>query len=173
MHRIHFQQIPERLTEHLTPLPPVKLPYTIRVDSEFQENPTPTIYDVQVAVEDPRRAKILAFTREASHASSLRQISTLDEQLTLTILALNHSKARHTFYTAMSKDPTSFVRKWMGSQKRDLETILGEATKGGNEDGNTPEFQRGGSAGMWDTDIVKEAVRYRLAKPEAAGIARS
>ncbi|KAL9114053.1 MAG: hypothetical protein Q9227_001825 [Pyrenula ochraceoflavens] len=167
MHRIHIQQIPDRLTRHISPLPPIKLPYTIRVDPEFHEHPSPTIYDVQVAVEDPRRAKVLAFTRDPSHATSLRQISALDEQLALIIQALNHSKARHTFYTAMSKDPSNFIRKWMGSQKRDLETILGEATKGGNEDGTAPEFQRGGSAGMWDTDIVKEAVRYRLAKPEA------
>lgn len=68
----------------------------------------------------------------------------------------------------MSKDPANFVKRWMSSQRRDLEVILGEATIGGGEDGRGEEFRRGGSSGVWGTPVVNEAVRYMLAKPEVS-----
>lgn len=95
----------------------------------------------------------------------LRQISALDDQLALVIQALNHSKARHSFFTALSEDPVAFMKRWMGSQRRDLEVILGEGTRGGGEDGSGPEFRRGGANSAWDTAVAKEAVRYMLSRP--------
>ncbi len=140
------------------------MPYTIRVDSAYQSAPTPTIYDVRVTVEDPLHAKMLAMTHNPEYPATLRQMSHLDDQLAIIIQALAHSKAKHSFYKSMQGDPVNFVKRWMSSQKRDLEVILGEATRGGGEDGSAPEFQRGGSEGIWGTQVVKEAVRYKLAK---------
>ena len=161
---VYFPQIPERLIPHLLPLNPIKLPYTIRVDSAYPSSPTPTIYDVRVVVEDPLHAKMLAMTHNPEYPATLRQISQLDDQLAIIIQALAHSKAKHSFYKSMQGDPVNFVKRWMSSQKRDLEVILGEATRGGGEDGSAPEFQRGGSDGVWGTRVVREAVRYKLAK---------
>jgi SWI/SNF-related matrix-associated actin-dependent regulator of chromatin subfamily D len=149
---------------------PIKLPYTIRVDEEFHNDPTPTVYDIQVAVEDPLRTKMMALTQNPQYTAGMRQISSLDDQVALIVQALTHSRARHSFYTALSKDPVNFVRRWVNSQRRDLETILGEATRGGGEDGSGPEFRYGGTEGPWDTVVAKEAVRYMLAKPEATGV---
>lgn len=161
---VFFHQIPERLIPHLLPLSPIKLPYTVRVDSAYQSSPTPTIYDVRVTVEDPLQAKMLAMTQNPEYPATLRQISQLDDQLALIIQAIAHSKAKHSFYKSMQGDPVGFIKRWMSSQQRDLEVILGEATRGGGEDGSAPEFQRGGSDGVWGTQVVKEAVRYKLAK---------
>ncbi|KAA8644791.1 hypothetical protein EYZ11_005146 [Aspergillus tanneri] len=166
--QMFFPHIPESIGPHTSPLDPVKLPYTIRVDEEFHRNPAPTVYDIQVAVEDPLRAKMLALTQNPQYSSAMRQITALDDQVSLIVQALTHSRARHSFYTALSNDPATFVRRWINSQRRDLETILGEATRGGGEDGSGPEFRRGGSEGVWDTPVAREAVRYMLAKPEAA-----
>lgn len=166
--QMFFPQIPENISAHTSPMDPIKLPYTIRVDEEFHKNPTPTIYDIRVAVDDPLRQKMIALTSNPQYAANMRQIAALDDQLALVIQALTHSKAKHSFYTALSKDPANFVRRWTNSQRRDLETILGEATRGGGEDGAGPEFRRGGSNGVWDTPVAREAVRYMLAKPEAA-----
>ncbi|CAI7668630.1 unnamed protein product [Penicillium crustosum] len=166
--QMFFPQIPESVGPHTSPMEPIKLPYTIRVDEEFHGNPTPTIYDIQVAVEDPLRTKMMALTQNPAYTSGLRQISSLDDQVALIVQALTHSLARHSFYTALSKDPANFVRRWISSQRRDLETIMGEATRGGGEDGSGPEFRYGGVDGPWDSEVAKEAVRYMLAKPEAA-----
>jgi SWI/SNF-related matrix-associated actin-dependent regulator of chromatin subfamily D len=110
---------------------------------------------------------MLAMTQNPEYAATLRQISQLDDQLAIIMQALAHSKAKHSFYMSMQVDPVNFVKRWMSSQKRDLEVILGEATRGGEEDGSAPEFQRGGSEGVWGTQVVKEAVRYKLAKDVA------
>ncbi|KAE8153260.1 SWI-SNF complex subunit [Aspergillus avenaceus] len=165
--QMFFPQIPESIGPHTSPLDPIKLPYTIRVDEDFHKDPTPTVYDIQVAVEDPLRAKMLALTQNPQYTAGLRQISTMDDQVALIVQALTHARAKHSFYTALSKDPATFVRRWVNSQRRDLETILGEATRGGGEDATGPEFRRGGSASAWDTPVAREAVRYMLAKPEA------
>lgn len=163
-----FPQIPDAISAHTSPLDPVKLPYTIRVDEEFHKDPTPTVYDIQIAIEDPLRARMIALTQNPQYAAGMRQIAVLDDQLALIIQALTHSRAKHAFYTALSKDPVNFIRRWMNSQRRDLETILGEATRGGGEDGCGPEFRRGGSNSIWDTPAAREAVRYMLAKPDAS-----
>lgn len=152
------------LEQHYSLVPPVKLQYTIRVDPDFQANPVPTVYDIQVATEDPVRAKILNITRERTQTNTFRQIASLDDRLALIVQAISHSKAKHAFYTSFSKDPANFVKRWMSSQKRDLEVILGEAVRGG-DDASGPEFQRGGDAGIWNSDVVREAVRFRTAVP--------
>lgn len=166
-----FPQIPESIGPHTSPMDPIKLPYTIRVDEDHhkeQQQPPSTIYDIQVAVEDPLRTKMLSLTQNPHYTAGMRQISSLDDQVALIVQSLTHSRAKHSFYTALSKDPANFLRRWMSSQRRDLETILGEAMRGGGEDGSGPEFRRGGAGGAWDTVVAREAVRYMLAKPEAA-----
>lgn len=157
---------------HTSPLPPIKLPYTIRVDQEFHNNPTPTVYDIRVSVDDPLRQKMLALTSNPQYTASLRQIGILDDELALIVQAVMHSKARHAFYTALSKDPANFVRRWLSSQRRDLETILGEAVRGGGEDGSGPEFRRGGPDSAWSAPVAQEAVRYMLARPDSNTVYR-
>ncbi|GLI72220.1 SWI/SNF and RSC complex subunit Ssr3 [Penicillium ochrochloron] len=164
--QMFFPQIPDSIGPHTSPMDPIKLPYTIRVDEEFHKDATPTIYDIQVAVEDPLRQKMMALTQNPQYTAGLRQIASLDDQVALIVQALTHSRARHSFYTALSKDPATFLRRWVNSQRRDLETILGDAN--GVGDGSGPEFRRGGPESAWETPVAKEAVRYMLAKPEAA-----
>lgn len=164
-----FPHIPEMVGPHTSPMDPIKLPYTIRVDEEFHKDPTPTIYDIQVAVEDPLRQKMMALTQNPQYTAGLRQIAALDDQVALIIQTLTHSRARHSFYTALSKDPATFLKRWVNSQRRDLETILGDATLAGGGDGSGPEFRRGGPDNAWNSPVAREAVRYMLAKPDAAG----
>ncbi|PYH41494.1 PCI-domain-containing protein [Aspergillus saccharolyticus JOP 1030-1] len=166
--QMFFPQIPDSIGPHTSPIDPIKLPYTIRVDADYHNDPTPTVYDIQVALEDPLRSKMIALTQNPQYTAAMRQISTLDDQVALIVQALTHSRARHSFFTALSKDPATFLRRWVNSQRRDLETILGEATRGGGEDASGPEFRRGGTDGAWDTPVAREAVRYMLAKPEVA-----
>ncbi|MCJ1353271.1 MAG: SWI/SNF complex component snf12 [Icmadophila ericetorum] len=154
----YFPLLPDLIINHISALPPIKLPYTIRVDPDYHAAPTQTIYDVLVAVEDPLRAKTFSIIQNPTYPATLRQIASLDEQLAATVQAINHSKAKHAFFSAMSKDPATFVRRWTSSQKRDLEVILGEATRGGGEDGVGEEFRRGGKNGVWGTEIVRESV---------------
>lgn len=150
---------------HLHPLPPIKLAYTIRVDQEFQSvEPLATIYDVKITTEDPLRARIMAITSSSQSTQNLRQINALDEQLAVVIQAIQHHKAKHTFYKNFNRDPVGFLKKWYSSQQRDLSVILGEMERG---DVAGLEFAKGGKDGIWGSEIVSEAVRYKLARAEA------
>ncbi|ETN44172.1 uncharacterized protein HMPREF1541_10722 [Cyphellophora europaea CBS 101466] len=160
-----FPQVAERIMPHLHPLPPLKLQYTIRVDQEFQSvEPQPTIYDIKITTDDPLRSRIMAITSSSQTAQNLRQINTIDEQLAVVIQAIQHHKAKHTFYKNFNRDPVGFLKKWHSSQQRDLSVILGEMERG---DVAGLEFAKGGSDGVWGSDIVGEAVRYKLARGEA------
>ncbi|KAI8235930.1 SWI/SNF and RSC complexes subunit ssr3 [Colletotrichum sp. SAR 10_99] len=73
---------------HLRPLPPISLPYTVRVDETFHQDPQPTVYDVRVAIEEPLRSKLVPFVANPAYASALKNVATLDEQLATLVSAI-------------------------------------------------------------------------------------
>ena len=154
----------EYIQGHLRPLPPVKLPYTIRVDEEFHKNPQPTVYDIRVLVDDPLRAKLFPFIHNPQYASMLKEVAGLDDQLATLVQAIAASKSKHSFLASMSNDPAIFIRQWLSSQKRDLEVIMGEATRGGGEDAAGDEWRRGGRNSVWTTQNARESVNVMLSK---------
>ncbi|KAE8453367.1 hypothetical protein EG329_010228 [Mollisiaceae sp. DMI_Dod_QoI] len=154
----YIPYLPDAIIPHLAALPPIKLPYTIRVDKEFHENPQPTIYDIQVQVDDPLKAALTSYLTNPTYAHSLREITSLNEHLGLLVQKVGNSKSKHTFFDALSKNPTEFIAKWLSSQKRDLEIIAGEAVRGGGEDVSGDEWRRGGHESIWASEHVKESV---------------
>jgi SWI/SNF-related matrix-associated actin-dependent regulator of chromatin subfamily D len=152
----------------MTSLEPVKLPYTIRVDREFHENPQPTIYDIRVLVDDPLRAALEAYNNNPSYNQTLLEITERNEQLALLVQKISNSKSKHTFFDSLSKNPTEFIAKWLSSQKRDLEVICGDATRGGGEEAAGDEWRRGGKDSIWGSENVRESVNLIVsAKPRA------
>ncbi|KAM3512784.1 hypothetical protein MY11210_003569 [Beauveria gryllotalpidicola] len=153
----------EYVAQNLRPLPPVSLPYTIRVDEEFHKNPQPTIYDIQVAISDPLRASLQEVINNPQYLAMLKDISGLDEQLARLVQAVSASKAKHTFMKSLGDDPATFVRNWLSSQKRDLEVIMGEGSNGG-DNGYGDEWRRGGSNSVWATQTARESVNVLLSR---------
>lgn len=172
---LFFPYLPNAIVPHLLALPALQLPYTIRVDKAYISPPTesgivpsaPTIFDIQVALEDPLRPIMATMFRSKDYVDTLQTISTLDEQLALIVQAIAQAKAKHAFFTSMSKDPVNFVKRWISSQRRDLEVILGEATRGGGEDGVDEEWRRGGKDGVWGSEVARESVSLWLARQKA------
>jgi SWI/SNF-related matrix-associated actin-dependent regulator of chromatin subfamily D len=160
----YIPQLNDYLTPHLRALPPVKLAYTIRVDEAFHKDPQPTIYDVRVPVDDPLRSRLSPFVHNPQYAAMLKEVAGLDDQLAVLIQAVAQSKAKHTFLASMARDPVGFVKGWLSSQKRDLEVIMGEATRGGGEDATGDEWRRGGRDSVWATTNARESVNVLLAK---------
>ena len=69
----------------------------------------------------------------------------------------------------MARDPVTFTKRWMASQKRDLEIILGEDGKFTDSADLAGEWGRGGRGGVWGGDEVKEAVSVMVQKPDKTG----
>ncbi|KAH6604957.1 26s proteasome regulatory subunit n6 [Trichoderma cornu-damae] len=153
----------EYVMPHLRPLPPIRLPYTIRVDGEFHRSPQPTVYDVQVLVEDPIRANLRPLLNNPQYATTLKQITMLDEQLARLVQAISMSKAKHSFFSSLSEDPANFVKSWLSSQKRDLEIIMGEAA-GETENVAGDEWRRGGNSSVWNSQNARESVNVLLSR---------
>lgn len=154
----YIPYLPDVIIQHLSALPPIKLPYTIRVDKEFHENPQPTIYDIQVQVDDPLKAALTTYLTNPTYAHNLREITNLNSHLALLCQKVSTSKSKHTFFDQLSKNPTDFIAKWLSSQKRDLEVIAGEGVRGGAEDVSGDDWRRGGRASIWGSDNVRESV---------------
>lgn len=154
----------EYVTQHIRPLPPISLPYTIRVDEEFHKDPRPTVYDIQVLVDDPLRSTMQPLINNSQYASMLKDVTVLDEQLARLIQATAVSKAKHSFFTSLSEDPATFVKSWLSSQKRDLDVILGEAGKGGGDALAADEWRRGGANSVWTTQNARESVNVLLSR---------
>ncbi|TVY93732.1 SWI/SNF and RSC complexes subunit [Lachnellula willkommii] len=154
----YIPYLPDVVMQHMTSLEPVKLAYTIRVDKEFHENPQPTIYDVQVLVDDPLRAALMSYLQNPTYAQNLLDIADLNERVAVLIQKIGNSKSKHGFFDALSKNPTEFIARWLSSQKRDLDIISGEAARGISEDAKGDEWRRGGKDGIWGSENVRESV---------------
>lgn len=150
---------------------PLTLPYTIRVDKDFHNSgntttPKCTIYDIPVSLPSPLRTSMTALLNHPKHAPNLRQLNRTDDDLALVIQAMAHAKAKHTFFKGMSKDPASFVKRWIESQRRDLGVILGAGAGNlGDEDLMGPEWRRGGGdSGPWGSAQVAEGIGTYLGR---------
>lgn len=117
-----------------------------------------------MVVEDPLRAKLLALVTDPAYGGSLRQIQELDKDLATLVLAISSSKAKHSFLTSLANDPVTYITKWSSSQKRDLDVIMGEATRGGGGDVSSDEWRRDGKDSVWATSNAHESVQNMLAK---------
>jgi SWI/SNF-related matrix-associated actin-dependent regulator of chromatin subfamily D len=135
------------------------------VDEEFHKDPQPTVYDIRVAVDDPVRAKMLPFIHNPQYGAMLKDVAGLDDQLATMVTAIAASKAKHAFLSGLSNDPAGFMQRWLSSQTRDLEMIMGLAPRGGGESMSGEEWRRGGKSSIWATQNARESVNVMLSKP--------
>jgi len=170
---LYFPYIPDQILPHLTPLPPIKLPYTIRLDKAYispeADSGTvpsaPTIYDIRVQLPSPLQRQMRAIHSSPSHLANLKAITQLDDDLALMIQKINHVNAKRKFYDSLSRDPAAFVKRWTSSQQRDLEVILAEGGRGFGDEGYPgEEFRKGGKDGVWGGALARESVGLWLAR---------
>ncbi|KAF2200431.1 hypothetical protein GQ43DRAFT_73658 [Delitschia confertaspora ATCC 74209] len=172
---LFFPYLPQLIAQHLHPLPPIELKYSIRVDKDYispdpetgKKPSEPTIYDVQVPLDDPVRPLMHALFRSKDSLESLQTIHTLDTDIALLVRALHASKAKHAFLTSMAKDPVTFVKRWISSQKRDLEVMMGDAPLAASvaEDGGV-----GLGSEIWGSETARESVGLWLARRDGLKI---
>jgi SWI/SNF-related matrix-associated actin-dependent regulator of chromatin subfamily D len=164
---IMFYQIPELIKPYLLDLAPITLPYTIRCDKVFHaiKPPTPTIYDVRVPLPDSLRQQMSAIAASPLHTATLTAISRIDDRVALVMQVIQASKARHGFLTNLSKDPVNFTKRWISSQQRDLEVILGKGAWSEDE-WQGAEWRKGG-AGVWSSTEAHESVGSFLSRMKA------
>ncbi|KAG9682846.1 hypothetical protein KCU95_g13986, partial [Aureobasidium melanogenum] len=169
---LFFPNLPELILEHLSPLDPIKLPYTIRIDKDYiapeDESIPPSkymIWDIRVKVPSTTKRLMQAIISSPRHMANLKKITQVNDDTALLLEKARHLNSKRKFLLSLSRDPATFVKRWTSSQQRDLEIILAEAGRGGGDEGYAgEEFRRGGKDGAWGTDLAREAVGLWLAR---------
>ena len=167
---LYFPDLAQKIMAVMFDAPPISLSYTIRVDKEFQSGDKPppaTIYDIPVPVNTSSKDSIsVLFQHDRSQGQTLQKIADTDDHLAFVIQRMNQAKAKHGFFTSMSKDPATFIKRWVSSQKRDLDVIMG-AGAWGEEDWQGAEWRQGGTGGPWGSEEAWEGVGSFLMKQDA------
>lgn len=174
MDTLYFPFVPELIHHHLSPLPPIKLQYTIRVDREYISGSTPskpTIYDIRVPLGSPMKQIMQTLLTDSSQQVDLKAMTAIDDDIALLVQKMNNVNAKRHFYEDLALDPTQFIKRWMSSQQRDLEVVLAEGGRGvgdTREDGMPMDvFRTGGTQGIWGGDLARESVGLWLARNKA------
>ena len=165
---LHFSDLANKASAVMYDAPPIQVEYTIRVDKDFHsgDKPAPaTIYDIPIPIETSTKDQIAVLPNLRPQTQTLQQIADLDDKLVVLIQKINQAKAKHGFFTSMSKDPANFIKRWISSQKRDLDVIMGSGAWG-EEDWQGAEWRKGGLGGPWGTDEAWEGVGSFLTKQD-------
>lgn len=167
---------------HLSPLPPLQIPYTIRVDKAFHTsriaeqgstpepesgssaNPQCSVFDILVPLDDPVRSLYHSTMHSHANVAILSRLASLDDSLATIVQAVGHARAKHSFLSTMADDPFRFVRRWVSSQQHDLEILLGERMRSGDEDNQSEVWRKGGIDSVWAGDHARESVALWLAR---------
>ncbi|KAI7906787.1 uncharacterized protein BX663DRAFT_497579 [Cokeromyces recurvatus] len=120
--QLHFSQLPELISQHLSRPDPIVINYTIRVDKPLHQSSK--VYDIEVELDSIVRQKMMHIV---SSTQTQKEINALDDKIIQCVQSINNSKIKRDFLLQFSKEPVDFINKWIASQARDLEVILGES----------------------------------------------
>ena len=88
---------------------------------------SPQVFDITVYTEDPIRQRMANILQSPDHIHALHEITKIDDHVAVLVQAINQSKAKRDFWKALADDPAEFIKRWVSSQKRDLDTLCGES----------------------------------------------
>lgn len=119
--RMQFSQIPQLLTEHLSPPEPYEIDFKIKLSGSAQQSER--VFDIQVQIDDPA----IINTTSATLDSSSKEIEQLDEQISRYIQQINKLKRKRDFILQFAKAPVEFINSYCDSQLRDYKITTSES----------------------------------------------
>jgi SWI/SNF-related matrix-associated actin-dependent regulator of chromatin subfamily D len=106
-------------------------------------------------LEEPLHASLQKIMASPNYAPTLQTIASIDDALAHTVAAITDAKVKHAFFDALAADPVGFLNRWVSSQRRDLEVILGEREEGLRAG---EEWRLSGDTGVWHSGLARESV---------------
>ncbi|KZV74852.1 SWI/SNF complex subunit [Peniophora sp. CONT] len=161
---ILFSSLPELVSRCVLRADPIKLHYTL--DPTSPPSDKPQAWDIQIKVDDlALKAKMAGVTVNASPQATA-ELSKLDEEIAIQVQSMHASVLKRDFLSAFAEDPAGFVQRWVASQARDLETVMGSGPTDGatlrREDLQRSEYFRL----PWVEEAVAVWEGMRLAQPQ-------
>jgi SWI/SNF-related matrix-associated actin-dependent regulator of chromatin subfamily D len=93
------------------------------VDKE--RNIHPTVFDIPIEIEDPHKSKMHAAVQSLESGPMLDGIMAAEDEVASLAHQIRTGREKRNFLNEFAKDPADFVNKWLSSQARDLDQILG------------------------------------------------
>ncbi|KAG8806475.1 SWI/SNF complex component snf12 [Serendipita sp. 400] len=105
-------------------------------------------------------------TSTAPNSGSFVAIQKADDEIKQRLQSLRNLRMRRDFFAGLANEPSAFIQKFVQSQSRDLEVVLGNerAAEGGGSGGNLGKF------GVHETDLVKSEFFHGDWAYEAVGV---
>ncbi|QEU59946.1 Snf12/Rsc6 [Kluyveromyces lactis] len=135
---LKLADLPSLVKDHVKPIPPIRLDYTVRVDqsSTFGD----LVFDMEVPKPtsvkgDQKLSKdeLLLLNEYNTLSTAIEpQIQELNQKTQLLQLQLNSSAKKYQFFDKLAKDPVPMLQDYMESSSQALKVLSGDA--GFNED---------------------------------------
>lgn len=131
---MRLAEIPSLVNRHISPLPPIRIDYTIRVDKASTYGETVIDIEVPAVSEDEVAREGMSLLTELNQLSTTLepQMQALNQELNILQLQLNASANKYQFFSKLSKDPVPMLQEYMDSSSRALKVLSGD--DGFNED---------------------------------------
>ncbi|KAG8714226.1 SWI/SNF complex component snf12 [Ceratobasidium sp. 394] len=140
-----FHRIPDMVNHHLVQPEPVILRYDLRLDPGMPNSP-PKAFDIPIDVDDVALKTKMQEAYVAITGSDGTEIQALEEKISQTIAQITSLSLKREFCKSFAADPQRFIHRWIESQARDLDTILGQGGMAGS--GNSKP-----QVGLGDEDL--------------------
>jgi len=118
-----FHEIPAFINMYLAPADPVVIPYVVRMDSSTVGELK--AFDIEIDVDDYASKMRVREVMTALSPETAQHIQQLDDEISLSVVSVRNSKVKRDFLESFAKDPAEFIERWLASQARDLETVMG------------------------------------------------
>lgn len=148
--QFNFARFPTMLNRYLEAPDPLEINYIVRVDQEFTQSDV--AWDIEVNDDDQSKDYVMATLQSLS---SQKDVSAYDNEITSLIQKIKGAYSRYDFYSQLAEDPVPFLDKWLASQNRDINLLVGDSNVS-MEDQRNSEFYR--------QDWINESVFHYLAR---------
>ncbi|KZT50911.1 SWI/SNF complex protein, partial [Calocera cornea HHB12733] len=118
-----FHEIPTFINMYLAPADPVVIPYIVRMDSSTVGELK--AFDIEIDIDDFASRSRVRDVITALSPETAQQIAQLDDEISLSVVSVRNSKVKRDFLESFARDPAHFIERWLASQARDLETVMG------------------------------------------------
>ncbi|KAH7096157.1 SWI/SNF complex 60 kDa subunit [Auriculariales sp. MPI-PUGE-AT-0066] len=136
-----FHELPNVVNRHIRIPDPLELRYTVNVSAEAPAG-SMTAFDVDIETEDialREKQKAVVFNQSPE---SLKAIQEIDDEVAQVAQMVRNAKEKRDFLLQFAEDPVKFVDRWLASQSRDLEVVLGNEHGVKEEDMRRSDFFR-------------------------------
>ncbi|KAL4383957.1 hypothetical protein GQ457_15G006700 [Hibiscus cannabinus] len=145
--KLKFIMVSQKISQHLTPLPPIHLEHRIKLSGNSPIGST--CYDVLVDVPFPLETEKSAFLADMEKN---KEIDACDEVICTAIEKIHEHCWRQAFFLGFSQSPAEFINALISSQGKDLKLFAGEANHNAEKERRSEFYNQ-----PWIEDAV---IRY-------------